>query len=635
MSKSRLLSSTKRIHFFIEYSQFFGSVLFLLGLGVALLAYLLHISILNYLSFLLLCLGWVLLFIEMKNDLSKTVHSRFMVYILIGLILFLYFLQRLALPEFFFSVADASDYYLSGVNSVLHKNDIGFFLPLTASVSAVGFMMLGYKYALLMIVFVYSAFIPLTYFILKKLKLTTAISLVFVVFISLTPLSIWFSKTSFSEPIWQILLLFLILVSYSILDKKNIELSDLLILSLVLILAPFSRGEAIVLYAIIGFLSVYYYWKFDDLKSSLFIALNSIFLAISIHTTLSFRSHYLLDWQFNRVIPHISIFEIMTIVYIVSVLLIILPFFMKFLPKKFKNINLPLILVLLAIVFKIVIAVYFSRQKHMEFIDLFFTNEYSFAIHNFTPFIVFIIILGLILLHIKATQDNKMSLILVLMYAIFSLPFTMQATSFSDTHQFFLYWNRYYFSILMMIHLFSFAIAIQFIYNKLDTIIPTLRYKQFLVIGFIVVMTLLPMDYKLAKIVRNDAYLVNSSKLFPWIAEKVLNKSISIVYPSNVSYGNYDLKQLIKRGLEVTNTHVKFYRKIRAKEFDNKLNLPSKLYQSKFLLCFSQKTCKFDNHDLKLIDTLPIVTSWRTHQPDIVNSHKTTMNITAYLYKMQ
>ena len=615
-----------------------GSIILLLSLAVSLTAYYTHIFLLNKLSFFMLCISILTLFTAMGYDLKQKLDiSSFFIVIAIVFLLTIYFMQRLELHHFSFSVADASDYYIAGVCSVTRVQDIGFFLPLTASLSAVGFTMFGYEYAPLINVVFYSVSIPFGYFIFRKLGMNALISLIITFFIMFVPLSIWFSKTSFSEPIWQIVLLIYIIFAYKILKKEHINLQELIVVFLILMLAPFIRGEGVLYFGLIIFLSFYHFWKFSNLKSAIIISSSLIVLTLSIQATLIIRAHYLLGWQFNRIIHKITAIELLSLLYGIVILSIAGVFLLNRYKKSFNHLNLPLLLTLLSIVFKVSIAYIFSLKKHVAFENLLCTNEYGLMLGNFGFLITLLIIGGLILLYYRAMKGDSISLILVMMYTIFYLPFMMQAVTFNDEHAFFLYWNRYYFSIFMMIHLFSFGIIVNLMYKKMKVFIPNDKYRFFIWLILMFSIIFYSMDGKLYKIVTTEAHLKNSYKIFPWLKEKVGNKPLMIVYDSTIKYrqrtGVHDARYLLSRMLSVSKINVKEFLKIEPEKLNFELKLNQK--NRKFLLCLSQKECDLENEEWSFVDRLLLPISWRRHFGNIEKAEKKHLQLYATLYKKE
>ena len=616
-----------------------GSLLLLLSLTMSLTSYYMHVKILYYLAFFTLIISIMLLFIAMGYDLAKTLKlSFFSVTSILILILILYFIQRLELHHFSFSVTDASDYYIAGVCSVNRFQDIGFFLPLTASLSAVGFVLFGYAYAPLINVILYATTIPMVYFIYRRLGLNALVSLTMLLFIVSVPLSIWFSKTSFSEPMWQMMLLMFTLIAYNILSKETIHIKELIVLYFIVILAPFIRGEGILYYGLILFLSLYHFWKFTNIKSALVIASSYIFLALSVYATLQIRAHYLLGWQFRRIIPKITATELMNIIDVAILFAIGLLFFLNRYKKGFKHIKLPLIIVILSLLFKVLVAYIFSIKKHLAFEDLLYLNEYGLMIGNFGFLITLLIIIGLILLYIRASRGDIISLTLVVLYTVFYPTFAMQGITFNDEHAIFLYWNRYYFSIFMMIHLFALGIVVNEMYRYLKTIICDKIYRFLILLFMMLMIVYASVDGKIYDIVTKEAHLKNSYKIFPWLIEKVGRNSLAIVYDDTIRYrqrtGVHDARYLLARTLSVAKINVKEFQKVSPEKLNHSLQLPFDVSKRKFLLCLSQKKCDLENEILLPIDMLYMPITWRRHNGNIAKAEKMHLNLYATLYKV-
>ena len=411
-----------------------GSILLLLSLGLGLGAYYSHIVWFREFSFFMMMSGIIVLFSSMKQDLDRETKSSIFSIVILLFLLLVYFSLRTALPHFDFSVGDASDYYMAGVCSVTYSQDIGFFLPLTASVSGVGYSIFGIAYTPLINVLLYSTSIPFGYFLFRRLGLHSGVAVMMSLLLLLTPLSIWFSKTSFSEPIWQLMLLLFALLVMHITDKERPDPKALVALFLLLGLIPFLRGEAVLLYGLILFTGLYHLWKFQKPISSLFVVSSFIMFIMGIYLVLPVRSHYLLGWQFNRIIPHITAPELMNIFYGAFVLVLVSIVVLSRVKDWFSRINLPLVLTLLAVLFKVTIAYVYAIKKKGEFLNFFFMNEYSFILGNFGWILSMLIFIGLLLLHYKAIKGDKLALILVIMYPIFYIPFIMQNITFQEPH---------------------------------------------------------------------------------------------------------------------------------------------------------------------------------------------------------
>jgi hypothetical protein len=604
-----------------------GILFYIVGILIGIVAYIIHIQALNYLSFAITLFGIGFAFFALYLDIAKHISQRWLQYVIPLILILFYLYQRWVVPDFSFTVSDASDYYLSGINNILNKTDIEFFLPLTASVSSTGFLLFGHEYLLYYFVILYIFILPLIYFIGKELKFHYMLSLGLVCMIIFSPMSIWFSKTSFTESIWQVLLLIVVFHSLVLMRYKEISINNYSILALLLFVLPFSRGEAVLLSVYVFFLSLYHFWKFGILKVSLIILSSSIFLFLSVQYTVAIRPHYLLTWQFSRIIANITADDLTWLMYAFFVLLFGVMLVLNIIKKSFKTLPLPTIIIVFALLFKIIIAVIYTEKKHLNFIDIWFMNEYSFAVENFGIPIVAFALFGLILMHTKALKNHAL-LVLVVSYAIFSLPFIMQTTSYTDKHEFFLYWSRYYYSYLSVVYIFSIGIALQYFYENVGTYIKDIYHRKMTMLIFVITLTSISFNYKLNEIVRTESYLHNSSKLIDWIVKKVPNSSVSIVFPTNISYGNRDIKQLIRRSLKIHNIHVNHYYKVYAKTLSKTLSLPNRVYTSQYIICFSSKGCLIDKNKFKFIEQYNINIAWRKHELET-----DILKINTYLYE--
>ncbi len=628
---------------------FWGSLVVLCGLAMGLGAYYLHIEFMREVAFSLISFGVITLFLALQIDLNTEIKSSRLSYVLALFLLVLYFVLRIQLSRFDFGVGDASDYYVAGVCSVTYGQDIGFFLPLTASVSALGYSILGSAYAPWINVILYASSVPLVYFIFRKLDLSLWVSLFMSIFLIINPLSIWFSKTSFSEPIWQMILLIFILFFYRMTGTVSLKIRDIMGLYLLLALVPFLRGESALYYGLVLFLALYHFWKFSSLKSALIIVFGLVVLAVSIHITLGIREHYLLGWQFSRVIPGIATVQLMSLLYGASGLAIVVLLVCKYFKKGFSLLPFPLIITIVALLFKVIIAYIYSERKAPSFLDFLFTHEFGMMLGNFGFPLTLAIIIGLILLHYRAIKGERIALVLVLMYAIFYLPFVMQGVTFHDPHELFLYWSRYYFSVLMIVHIFALALVIQLFYMQIKRFFLSQKYQ----VGFMGILLLLlilsSLNLKVAEKVITEGYLENSDEIFSWIKKRVGGKPISVVYDTEIRYerhnGVYDAKVFVSRMFMVRKIYAKTWQKMDSKDSTSKVILKNDVFKTKYLILLSSKKERLQNKRLQFLDEKIFPISWREHyraQPrnkdevygDVSKSYMNNLQLYISVYKI-
>ena len=647
--KKKLSAGKQKVSSLESFLLIWGSLFVLLGLAVSLGAYYTYNMTFRYVAFSFLVLGVILLFGSAKQSLQQELKSSSLSLLLtIGLGL-LYFALRTQLHRFDFGVGDASDYFIAGVCSVTFSQDIGFFLPLTASISALGYSVFGMTYAPFIDVLLYAATIPLGYILLRKLGVNVWVSVVMTLFFIINPLSIWFSKTSFSEPIWQLMILLFAMVFYRISSNERLKTTEVIAYFLIVALVPFLRGEGALYYGLVTFFVLYHFWKYTNLKSALILMLGLFVIAGSIHLTLGIREHYLLSWQFSRVIPGITTQQLMLILYGVAGVMMGLLILLNFIKKGFSQIPFAFIVTLLALAFKIVVAYLYMGKKSVPFMELLVYREYGLALGNFGLPLTLLIGVGLVLLHYKAMKGEKVALLFVVVYAISFLPFVMQGVTFHDPHELFLYWSRYYFSVVMVVHLFSLALVWEFMYEQSQRVVESSKYRVVLVFIIIGIVSSLSLNLKVLDIVTNEAYLENSDKVFTWLKKRVKNQPISVLYDDAIRYerhnGLYDAKVFTARMFTVVKIQAKAWQKVKQSQLTGTVKLNKEMYRGRYLICISSQKPMLDNKALILVDQTMFPISWREHyraQPrskeetlgDVSHSYKNELTLYLTLYKM-
>ena len=617
-----MFNQKKIWHTFLPKDSLVWGIGFLLfTFTFSLLAYYSHIDMFRETSLSTLLLSYLLLFYTFYKDVNQTIQSKWISILIILSLIILYFSLRIILHRFDFSVGDPSDYYLAGVCSVTYKQDIGFFLPLTASVSAVGYTIFGLKYAPFINILIQLPVVPLAYIVMKRLSVGTLVSLLITILIIILPLDIWFASTSFSDPLWQLLLLCFILLTTEILTSSKTSYKVLLVLFLQLAIVPFLRGEAVLYFGLILGVVTYHIWLHGSFKSASTLMLGLIVLSVSIHATLGIRSHYLLQMQFSRVIPGITETLLMSILYGVSLFGFLWLGALILVKRYFQKLSLPLILTVLLLIFKIVFVYYYTQQKVLSFTDLIFLNEYDFALGNFGLPLSLFIGVGIVFLYWRALKGDIPAFILVLVYTILYIPFVMQKVTFQDPHAFLYYWNRYYLSMLMMVHLFALGLILQKIYDFIKnriSLFSSYPAPMFALLFILFSSLSLPLD--MYKIVLTEPHQKNAYTLVPWMKKHVKNQSVSVVYDSTIIYkqnkghiGVNNIKYLISRLFSVFKINGKDYQGVSPTQLDSNLTLHADLSQRRYVLCVSRKPCHLQNSYLHYFDSLTLPLRWREH----------------------
>lgn len=603
-----------------ERTLFWGISMLLLALLLSLSAYYLYSQPLRYFSFLMLLISLSVLFWSMSKDLISSVKYSWVSRGLILSLILIYFMQRMEFHRFDFMVGDASDYFAAGICAVTYKQDIGYILPLAATFTSIGYDLFGIEYALLPYVVFYISSIPISYFILRKLQLDPILSLITSILLIFAPLSIWYAKSTFSETIWQILILILLLNTYSIMKEKTLSFPTIIFLYISLFLAPLLRVDGILLYGFILFIALFHFWKFSNLKSAIWISAGLYILAASAHIALLLRPGYLLDRQYNRIIPDATTFKVMLALYILATLAIGMIFLVHFIRKKYTTFSFPRVFIIFSLLAKMGIVYVYASKKQQAFLDMLLINEYDFAVGNFGIPIALFMMFGLILLYMEAWKGKILPLLIVALYTIFYIPFIMQAVTFIDPHAFFLYWNRYYFSILMIIHIFAVGIAMKFTYNILAKFINNSMYQKFLFSVFIIMIIISSMSLKLQQIVVKEAHLKNSYTFYTWIKQKVGWNPLALVTDKSIIYrqnarpdGQEAMKYFTVRTFSIHKMYIKSHQTVD----EGKLYYPYPYTISsnkiRFVICIGTQECKLQNEKLIKVDTFTLPLEWREH----------------------
>jgi hypothetical protein len=404
-----------------------------------------------------------------------------------------------------------------------------------------------------------------------------------------------------------------------------------------LVIVPFVRGSAVLLFGFIIFLSYFHYWKYQNIKSALMLLSTIFFIALAIHYSLSIRPRYLLEWQYSRIMPDVTIHSLMIILYLVPLLfmLMLAVFNMEAIKNRFKKINLPFVIIIFIIFFRIIVAYIFSIKKNMDFLDLLIFNEWGVVQGNLGFILACLVVTGLLFMYYKAARGDEKILVLLVLYTIFYIPFTMQEVSFSKDHAILLYWSRYYFSEILIFHIASLAILTRLFYHYLLHKVDNNLLRKSLFTVTLAAIFLVSVNKKLLYIVSTEGYLTNASSVFSFLKDKKNLKNTSVIYSEDIHFGIYRAKQLLHKGFYVLGIRPVRYWKFEEGKLDTPVKIPANVARSNTLLCLSASKCRLDADSYILIDSLNKTIMWREHDPE--NNHNAMnvikMNVSLYRIK--
>jgi len=600
---------------------FFWGILFLVAtLAASLSSYYLYSSIGRQFTFVLMILSLIMLFWGMYQDLKISFKSPYILWGILFVIITTYFLQRAEMHRFDFMVGDASDYFAAGICSVTYSQDIGYILPLSAAITAVGYEIFGIKNVLFSYIIFYLSSVPIFYYLFRKLNLSAYLSLVMGTFLIFIPLSIWYAKSSFTEPIWQILLFVFLINMYSISQINTLNWKNIIVTYMIFFLAPMLRVEGVFYSGLLTFLALFHFWKYSNYKIFIFSGIGLFIVAISTHITLKLRPDYLLHRQFNRIIPHATEENVMIAIYTLTILLVFILLLVYLFKKVYSKLPFPLLVTIFSITSKLGLAYIYAIKKHMSFSDMLFLNEYELAVGNFGLPITIMMIIGLVLLYMQALRGHILSLLLVVIYTIFYIPFVMQAVTFFDPHAFFFYWNRYYFSVFMMVHLFALGLSFQYLYATLSKYISSIKIIDRSFITFFILIIFSSMNIKLYTLSVKEAHLKGSYKLYDWVQGYIGEQPLDLVTESGIVYkqnarddGKESIEYLIGRTFNIYKMPIKNHISTDSKRLIDGLQYTSLSKEVNYVLCVSTHPCQLKNITISKVDTLILPLEWREH----------------------
>ena len=618
---------------------YLGSISIVATLSIALVAFLSSSPLLYYASFLFMIVGILSMMRYIFDEISLAYHSNRLAFVYLALFLILYFVQRAVPLDFSFIESDASYYYWSGIGSVLHGDTSGMFLPMADAISGMGFLIFGSRYLTSAEIILYLSGLLLIYRLLRELGFGVLFSSLLVVLFQMIPLDIWISKTTFSEPIWQVMLLLLLYYSIEIIKKGSFDYKILLPLYMILLLSPMTRGSSIFLYILIGYLALYALWGMRNFKLALAISFGLVLLSLSVHYSMHIRWNYVIGVQYRRIFTHITTTELSAILYSLTAIFFILLWYLKRFALRRRDFA--LWAVWLSVAFKIIVALYFAHKKGLLFSNLLYLNEYGMLSATLGMPLAILSIIGVVYIHYKALQADRVALLLVIFYHTFSVAFVMQNVTIYDWHGVYLYWYRYYFSEYLLFHFLALSLILKIISEKISAHIKSRLLSKVTVAGVVLVLFFSSINLDIYKIVTTEGYQMGSHKLFDWIKDKTKDSNVLILYDRNKQYTQRTLPRLMHAGLFAKRIDMNGFYGVSTDElgsFSKISQIPKisrALINSNKLLALSATDCSIKGKELILEDRLALPLVWRHSIADLVNSPQLSYTLQACIYKIQ
>lgn len=458
----------------------------------------------------------------------------------------IYCLFRWRLSDFSLSVGDASSYTWDGVFFSEFKKDSGFFPPLTSSIAALGFELFGLEKIASIFVFYAFLTLPLCYIFLASTRFDRKFALITIFLLAFAPLHIWYSKSTFSESIWQVLIVsgMASLALFDIRSARAITFS-LLALSLVVFASVFARGTAI-FFVLAVVVVIYGLDDFGWRKRLLATTVLVLVFLIGFWIILEIRAPYLIGWQFERVISGVTpsglIFLISACFFVGVTGLAIIDF--RFAEKKQKLFRCLLIAGLAAL--KIIFCIILHGKNNQSFYDLLILNESLYMRSAFSDFGIALSLGAFFYLMLEGVRHGGGAFIIIVFYFCFSIPLALQSAGVKMEHEVLLYWHRYFFSELFLLVFLAISVFSGKISAWLTSFISHKNNLQFFALCIFFALLLLSQNYMYFKEVQGRSYLSGSADLIEWIKNVSQKYPVYLYLDSNVSYGGYDAPFLLR-----------------------------------------------------------------------------------------
>lgn len=467
-----------------------------------------------------------------------------------------YALSSLYSSEFLLWIGDAGAYVLDGISRISGQPDEGHFLPLASSITALGYAVFGYslKSYFSSIIFLF-ALTPLT-LIINRIGVSKGYALVFAALYFSTPLTLWFSKTTFSEVTWQLIIIcsiFFVVFSEDAKGRFNNKLSICLV-GLLITTAIFSRVTgvllAISLLAAVSMAEV----KNTNIRQKVvpIIVINFAF-ALAFALIVYLRPTYMVEWQFSKLIALATPF-IVTVQLVFSVLFVSL-LGISVLPlgrRLFANDGSFRVCIVIFLVLIKVAGAYFLVKDNLSW-EASLLSEFNFARYSLGSVYLSLIAVGIGLCLKRTVEGSLFFTYLLLLYVGFSLPFSLHSVTPQMPHEMYLYWFRYYFSELHLIH-FIFAACGFYV------LLGLFSAKREALLATVVLALLFSQKMDMKHSVITQPYLAGSSGAVEKMVAHLNDQPVHLIYNDKVKYSNLDFEHLFKflgkSNIEFVSKHV-------------------------------------------------------------------------------
>lgn len=502
---------------------------------------------------------------------------------------------RLPLSDFALNVGDGSSYFWDGVRAVNGHADAGFFPPLSSSISSVGYFFFGLDAvpAFHMAVSVVSVllFAGAVYVIFGNWIYAAIAAALFAVH----PLNIWFAKTTYSETLWQPIIL-ICLAAFASRERRK----TLFILCAVAALSTLVRGSS--LFLVFAILTALMSVRQERLfVRTLDAAIIVVLFGISFGLNLNIRSGYLIGWQFTRIWSGATPLGIWALVMASLSLFVVAAAICE---RLFGERARRYITLLGLVAVKVGAAAGFAAIGKGEFFKLLIGNETGWSIATFGLAGAIIALVGGVLTAWCAVVGREWAIFSVAIYAFASIPFALQNFGVEQWHEMYFYYGRYFHSELLVVYVLFWVVTLAGVASILSR---SAFGKQAATAAF-VVGAAGSVAWGEVRHLSGQAYLVGGVDVIKYLSSLEADGEIVIISDRSHLYNRYNAKHLLDG--------IPNLKPVRIVEIDEDDGFPQ-IERGRTVVCVSNDFCQ--SAGLRRVDERSFAVTWtaQTTKPDI------------------
>lgn len=354
--------------------------------------------------------------------------------------------------DFLIMIGDPSSYLLDGlayINNTFQSQN--HFPPLTSAYSALSMLVFSESYSSILFQIVSCVLLLVFYSTLKNIYSGELLPIITSLALFMSPILILYSKSTYSENVFILFILTTFWVFLTSIKTRN-EYVVFILLAFISFLSIQTRGTGIFLAYLILFVSVY-----KNIFSRKIFYYGLAIVSIASFSLLFFqRYNYTWNWQLSPYMKTLGDIESLYLLSSIFVFILLSKILLSGYDKRYNLIN----------IFSIIMSVIFFVYDAYRFLSSDYSNTVSFFNFHFHWLLLPVMILGYLSALRKAYNGEPAYLFLVLAFPMFGAIILLRNISPVMDHAFWMYWHRYYFSEIFIIHFLYLSVGIHYIINS-------------------------------------------------------------------------------------------------------------------------------------------------------------------------